>query len=139
MPSDQCDGAVWTFPLLDGFVSHSTIPGASNLTFQFRAPSEAPLNLIEGIARQHCDRGYRAAHGLPPLSSAVPVECSMEPMRDPLEAMPMDADFVACLSSAARLAVAASPEEAGVGGVLRMPSRAIHDASPFTLVGGREK
>ena len=33
-----------------------------------------------------------------------------------------------------RLAVASSPEEAGVGGVLRMPSRAIHDASPMAKV-----
>ena len=38
------DAAVWTFPLFDGFVSHSTVPGATNLTLQFRAPTEAPLD-----------------------------------------------------------------------------------------------
>ena len=129
-----CDGAVWTFPLLDGLISHSTIPGAANLTFQFRAPSEPPLDLIEAAARDHCDGARRAALGLPPLSAALPVECTIEPMRDPLPAVPMDADMASCVDAAAHLAVDASPEEAGGGGVLTMPSRAIHDASPVASV-----
>ena len=37
--------------------------------------------------------------------------------------------MVACISASARLATA--HPEAGTGGVLRMPSRAIHDASPL--------
>ena len=132
--ASKCDGAVWTFPQLHGFVSHATIPGETNLTMQFRAPSEAPLNLIEGLARQHCDADGRKALGLPPLSSAMHVECTIEPMWLPLQAAPMDADFVECMGASARLAVASSPDEAGTGGVLSMPSRAIHDASPMASV-----
>jgi N-carbamoyl-L-amino-acid hydrolase len=69
---DACDGAVWTFPDLKGFVSHSTVPGNATLTFQFRAPSEPTLDLLDRLARDHCeaDAARRLAEGLPPLSSA---------------------------------------------------------------------
>ena len=127
-----CAGAVWTFPGLDGFISHSTIPGAANLTFQFRATDDEALDRIETIAREHCE-GDRAAAGLPPLSAAVPVTCKLEAARTPLPATPMDADMVDCMAAAGRAAVAASPE-AGTGGLLMMASRAIHDASPVAHV-----
>jgi beta-ureidopropionase / N-carbamoyl-L-amino-acid hydrolase len=123
---EACAGAVWTFPQLAGFVSHSTIPGQTELTLQFRAAAEEPLQRIERIARAHCE-GDRRALGLPPLSSGRPVECRLESARDPLPAAPMDPDLVACVTAASRLAVA-SPE-ARPGGVLTMASRAIHDAS----------
>ena len=121
------DAAVWTFPLFDGFVSHSTVPGATNLTLQFRAPTEAPLDTIEALARAHCE-GDRASLGLQPLSSARPVMCTVEPARAPIAVTPMDSELVSCVAAAAR-AAAASP-----AAVLTMPSRAIHDAAPVAKV-----
>ena len=128
-----CDGAVWTFPDLTGFVSHSTIPGEANITFQFRATSEKALDLIESTARVHCNEDMRARLGLPKLSAAKPVTCDIVQMRDPLPATPMDEEMMQCVGAAARLATATSAE-AGTGGVLTMPSRAIHDASPLARV-----
>ena len=53
-------------------------------------------------------------------------------MRDPLRAAQMDSSLRACVSAAAELAVGHA--EAGSGGFLTMPSRAIHDASPMAAV-----
>lgn len=125
-----CDGAVWTFPDLAGFVSHSTIPGQATLTLQFRAPSEAPMELIERTAREHCVE--RAQRDLAPLSVGRPVTCTIEYERPPVAATPMDPDMVVCVAAAADLA-AQSPG-AGAGGVMRLPSRAVHDASPVATV-----
>ena len=63
-------------PVAVGFVSHSTIPGEANLTLQFRAPTEAPMEEIERLARSHCEAD-RSALGLPPLSHARPVRCTI--------------------------------------------------------------
>jgi len=122
-----CDGAVWTFPDLTGFVSHSTIPGEANLTLQFRAPTEAPMEEIERLARSHCEAD-RSALGLPPLSHARPVRCTIVHERPPVRAAPMDDEMRSCVEAAARLAALSAG--AGAAGTLSMPSRAVHDASP---------
>lgn len=57
----------------------------------------------------------------------------MEPDRAPLAAAAMDAEFQRCIGAAAEIAVERSPA-AGAGGVVRLPSRAIHDASPVSTV-----
>jgi N-carbamoyl-L-amino-acid hydrolase len=131
---DACDGAVWTFPDLKGFVSHSTVPGNATLTFQFRAPSEPTLDLLDRLARDHCeaDAARRLAEGLPPLSSARPVTCSFREARKAVPVARMDDGLVSCVDSAAR-AAARSPL-ARPGGVLTMPSRAIHDAAMVATV-----
>jgi len=130
---DACDGAVWTFPDLAGFLSHSTIPGEANLTLQFRAPSEGPIEMIHQLAIAHCeaDDDARSALGLPRLSSARPVTCRLEEARRAVRAADMDDDLEACVLSGARAAVG-GPEEGG--GVLKMPSRAIHDAAVVSTV-----
>lgn len=126
--ADVCDGAVWTFPELSGFVSHSTIPGDANLTFQFRSPSEAPLDKIHALAQAHCaDDMVRAAQGLPPLSSAKPVTCTLSLARKSVKVANMDDDLQTCIAAAARSVATDS-------GVLTMPSRAIHDAAPVSTV-----
>ena len=48
----------------------------ANLTLQFRAPTEAPMEEIERLARSHCEAD-RSALGLPPLSHARPVRCTI--------------------------------------------------------------
>ena len=103
------------------------MPGATNLTLQFRAPTEAPLDTIEALARAHCE-GDRASLGLQPLSSARPVSCTVEPARAPIAVTPMDSELVSCVAAAARAAAATS------AAVLTMPSRAIHDAAPVAKV-----
>lgn len=131
---DACDGAVWTFPGLEGFVSSSTVPGNANLTLQFRAPKEASLELIDGLARRLCeaDDDARAAEGLPALSPAQPVRCAVHEAGTPVPASQMDVELVACVDAAARSA-ARSPG-AGPGGVLSMPSRALHDAAILSTI-----
>ena len=56
---------VWTFPALDGFISHSTVPGEANLTLQFRAPSEETLEAIQGTIQRGDQIPRRASRGCP--------------------------------------------------------------------------
>jgi N-carbamoyl-L-amino-acid hydrolase len=138
--------AVWTVTSLDGFVSHSTVPGAASLKIQFRAPEEDTLERIEELVIAHCERrdevsvhgsaGHESAHNegrtLPPLSSGRAVKCTVAPAREPTRAAPMDQALRACVRSAARAAIAAAAETSAPP--LEMPSRAIHDAAPLASV-----
>ena len=118
--------AVWTFSNLEGFVSHSTVPGSANLTLQFRAPEEASLERMERAVRTL----VRAAPG--------PVQCGVRLARESVRAMRMDEGLRACVAAAAEAAVDAEEGADGRVGersrVRRMHSAAIHDAAPLADV-----
>ena len=76
--------AVWTFSKLSGFISHSTVPGAANLTLQFRAPQEEMVEAMERLV--HATTASAAATA----GTRGAAVCSVGLDRASVTATPMD-------------------------------------------------
>ena len=129
-----CTGAVWTFPNLQGFVSHSTVPGSVQLTLQYRAPTEMALELIEELARAHCDvdDNTRQAKVFLPFhqhSRRLQHQRGTQALKSCNDgARPSRVRRCGCTHGGWQLTTG------GTGGVLTMPSRAIHDAHVMSAI-----
>ena len=112
--------SVWTISRLDGFVSHSTVPGKANLTLQMRSPSQAHLERMLGVARKAVDAT---------ADRLDRVRCEAALSRAPSPATEMDRGLRRCVLAGSHAAVGGRDSM-----VVELHSGALHDAAPLATV-----